>query len=285
MPIRVALSLAAWAGYTAAFDPVALLDRGTPVAKTKTAWTAADYDRAADNYVRRLPLEHFMEALPQSTQREITVESLALLRARRPEVQVFNELLIQYFFKGRLRRVVPDNMVRLSREPVHTDKSFNVELEKDQPFFVLEYVSPASHRKDYHESFRKYEGELRVPYCLIFYPEAQDLQLHHLEGEHYQRVPANADGRYAIGELDLEVGLLDGWVRFWHRGELLPLPADLEKELLREKERADRERQRADREKERADRAQEEVERLRALLEQAQTGERKPRRPPRPKSE
>ena len=67
---------------------------------------------------------------------------------------MFNELLIQYFFNGRLRRVVSDNMVRLSREQPVTDKSFNVELEKDQPFLVLEYVWPASHRKDYHESFR-----------------------------------------------------------------------------------------------------------------------------------
>jgi Uma2 family endonuclease len=261
------------------------------VGKTKaTAWTAAEYDRAAEDYLRRLPLEHFMEALPQSTQREITVESLALLRAHRPEVQVFNELLIQYFFNGRLRRVVSDNMVRLSREKLLTDKSFNVELEKDQPFLALEYVSPASHRKDYHDSFRKYERELRVPYCLLFYPEAQDLQLHHLEGKRYRRVPANAHGRYAIGELDLEVGLLGGWVRFWHRGELLPLPAELEKEILRERdranrerERADREKERADREKERADQAQAEVERLRSLLAQAEAGERKPRRPPKPK--
>jgi hypothetical protein len=115
-----------------------------------------------------------------------------------------------------------------------------------------------------------------MPYCLLFYPEKQDLQLHHLEGARYQRVPANAHGRYAIGELDLEVGLLDGWVRFWHRGELLPLPADREKALLQEKERADRER-------ERADRALAEGERLRALLEQAQPGEGKRRRPHKPK--
>jgi Uma2 family endonuclease len=247
------------------------------VANPKTkAWTAAEYDKAADYYVRRLPLEHFMEALPQSTQRRITLESLDLLRARRPELQVFNELLIQYFFKGRLHRVVPDNMVRLSREQPRTEKSFNVELETDQPFLVLEYVSPASHRKDYHDNLQKYERELRVPYSLIFYPEAQDLQVHHLEGGRYRRLSANAQGRYAIPELDLEVGLLDGWVRFWHRGELLPLPADLEKEFLREKERADRE-------KERADQAEAEVERLRALLEQAQAGERKSRRPHRPK--
>jgi Uma2 family endonuclease len=255
------------------------------VAKTKTpAWTAAEYDRAAEDYVRTLPLEHFMEALPQSTQRRITLGSLDLLRARRPEVQIFNELLIQYFFTGRLRRVVPDNMVRLSGEKLGTNMSFNVELETDQPFLVLEYVSPASHRKDYHDHFRKYERELRVPYCLLFYTDIQDLQIYHLKGTRYGRVTANAHGRYAIPELDLEVGLLDGWVRFWYRGELLPLLTDLEKERLKAKDRADREQQRADREKERADQAQAEAARLRALLEQAQRSEKKPRRSPKPKS-
>lgn len=234
-----------------------------------TAWTAADYDRAAEDYVRTLPLEHFMEAIPQSTQRRITVESLDLLHSRRSEVQVFNELLIQYFHKGRLRRVVSDNMVRLSREPVRTGTSFNVELEEDQPFLVLEYVSPASHRKDYHDSFRKYERELCVPYCLMFYPEKQDLRLYHLEDARYQSVQANAQGRYAIPELDLEVGLLDGWVRFWHRGELLPLPADLEKDVLRE-------RQRAEQAEERANLAEAELARLRALLEQTSKEQKKP---------
>jgi hypothetical protein len=53
-------------------------------------WTVADYERAAHRYLRRLPLEHFMEGLPQSTQREVTLESLALLRARCPDVRSRN---------------------------------------------------------------------------------------------------------------------------------------------------------------------------------------------------
>ena len=48
--------------------------------------TAADYERMAQEYLRRLPLEHFMEGTPQATQREITVESFALLKNRRKDV-------------------------------------------------------------------------------------------------------------------------------------------------------------------------------------------------------
>jgi hypothetical protein len=43
-------------------------------------------------------------------------------------------------------------------------------------------------------------------------------------------VAPNEDGRLALPELEIEVGLLDGWVRFWHRGEVLRLPGELLKE-------------------------------------------------------
>ena len=58
------------------------------------------YADAAQEYLRGLTLEHHMEATAQGRQREITLESLALVKARRPEVQVFNELLVQYPRRG-----------------------------------------------------------------------------------------------------------------------------------------------------------------------------------------
>jgi Uma2 family endonuclease len=236
----------------------------------RNGWSAADYERAARKYERKLPPLHFMEALAQSTQREITLESFAVLKVRSPSVQVFNELLVQYFFRGKLRQVVPDNMVRLHDQPPQAENHFNVELEPVQPLLVLEYVSAATMRKDYKESFAKYERELKVPYCLMYYPERQDLLVWRHIGEDYERLPASAEGRHAIAELELEIGMLEGWVRFWHRGELLPLPADMVKQL-------DQERQRVDQERQQRLAAEAEVARLTALLAQA-TGSRRPRK-------
>src|SRR5436305_1406804 len=126
--------------------------------KTKAnRWTVADYERSAQAYCRQLPLEHFMEGIPQSTQRKVTLASLTLLQQRFPDLQLYSELLLQYFFKGRLRRVVPDNMLRRSRRPLVSSASYNLELDGDLPLLVLEYISPSSHRKDYQDSFRKYE--------------------------------------------------------------------------------------------------------------------------------
>jgi Uma2 family endonuclease len=191
------------------------------------------YEREAQAYLGSLPPEHFMEATPQATQRKITLESLDLVQARRADVHVFNELLVQYPRRGRrkLGQVVPDNMVVLTTEPIRAESSYNVPLEPARPFWMLEYVSKGTRRKDYEDNFVKYERELKVPYYLVFYPEAGELTLYRHNKRKYVTVKPNEHGRYAIAELELEVGLLDGWVRFWHLGELLPLPADLQRDL------------------------------------------------------
>jgi hypothetical protein len=84
------------------------------------------YEKAAREYLRRLPLEHFMASKPQATQREITLESLALVKAQRPDVQVFNELLVQYPLPRRKRpgQVVPDNMVVIHPQPIEAEGSY-----------------------------------------------------------------------------------------------------------------------------------------------------------------
>src|SRR5215470_17876614 len=126
------------------------------------------YEAAAQEYLRNLPPEHFMEAIGQSTQREITLESLALVKARRPDFHVFNELLVQYERPGQRKpgQVCPDNMVVLSKKPIRASTSYNVPVEAARPFWMLEYVSRNNKRKDYEDNFDKYEKELRVPYYL-----------------------------------------------------------------------------------------------------------------------
>lgn len=218
------------------------------------------YEKAAREYLRRLPQEHFMEATPQATQREITLESLALVKAQRPEVQVFNELLVQYPLPRRKRpgQVVPDNMVVVHSEPIEVEGSYNLPLQPARPFCMLEYVSKTSERKDYTDSMNKYEHDLKVPYYLMFVPESQEMTLYHHNGEKYVSVKPNESGRCEMPELELEVGLHGGWMRYWFRGELLPLPAELQAELQKEREARLA--------------AEAEVARLRAELEQLRSG-------------
>jgi len=229
------------------------------------ALIAVTYEEYAREYLRSLPLEHFMEATAQARQREITLESLALVKARRPDVHVFNELLVQYPRPGRRRpgQVVPDNMVVMSEQPLEASSSYNLPLEPVGPFWVLEYVSKNNKRKDYEDNFDKYEQELKVPYFLLFYPETKDLTLYRHTGEKYASVMPNEHGRYPIPELELEIALLDGWVRYWHRGELLPLPADLQRDLEQARRRADEATARAEDLQRRLDAAERELADLR----------------------
>jgi Uma2 family endonuclease len=261
-------------------------------------WTLADYDRAAAVYLAQLPLEHFMEGVAQAKQREIAVSSLALLRPHRPDLHLFNELLIQYFHKGRLRQLVPDNMAVISEQPCEAVNSFNLEREPAGPFLVMEWVSdsPKGRRKDYKDNRRKFEKELKVPYFVTYDPARQDLRVLRHNGTSYEPVEPNEQGRYPIPELELEIGLLDGWVRFWFRGELLPLPAELQGEVealqgqleewrgqaeqervradqqqelaAQEKQRADQERQVAEQEKQRAEQEKQRADQERQVAEQ-----------------
>ncbi len=228
------------------------------------------YAEYAREYLRNLGMENHMEATGQATQRKITLESLDLIHARRPDVQIFNELLVQYPRPGQKKpgQVVPDNMVVIYDKPIEADGSFNVPTQDAEPFWMLEYVSKSNKRKDYDDNYDKYEKELKVPYYLTFYPDEQELTLYHLKGKRYVSVKPNAEGRYAIPELDLELALLDRWVRYWYRGKLLPLPAELQEELDVARLQAKEERQRADNAEQRADNAEQRAEALERELEE-----------------
>jgi Uma2 family endonuclease len=219
------------------------------------ALIAVAYEEAAQAYLRSLPPEHFMEATTQATQRKITLESFDLLHARRADVHVFNELLVQYPVPQQRKpgQVVPDNMVVICDKPIKAMTSYNLPLESVGPFWVLEYVSRSNKRRDYDDNFDKYEQQLKVPYYLIFHPEDQELTLYHHTGKKYVSVKPNKHGRYPVAPLDLEVSLVDGWVRFWFEGKLLPLPADLQRDLDTSERRANDEARRANEETRRAD--------------------------------
>ena len=176
-----------------------------------------------------------MESTPHATQREITLESLDLVRCSVPDVHVFNELLVQYPLPRRQDggQVVPGQHGGDSRR--RTDRSERklrcAACSRCGPFWMLEYVSRAASRKDYHDNMRRYDHELKVPYYLLFDPEDGTLTLYrHVRGR-YVAVKPNASGGFEVPELEIEVGLLDGWVRYWYQGKLLPLPAELLGEL------------------------------------------------------
>ena len=101
-----------------------------------------------------------------------------------------------------------------------------------------------------------------MPYYMLFYPDSLDLSLFRLKEGRYAAVLANEQGRHPIPELEMEVALLDDWVRYWFRGKLLPLPADLLRDLTESNRRlqdADQRAEEAGRQAAEADRRAEEA--------------------------
>lgn len=201
-------------------------------ATPETQWSREDYDRAAQAYLASLPPEHFREATTQSAQRAIIMASLALLKRRRGGLGYFGELLVQYWHRGRVRQVVPDNMLVLGEPGDAKRTNWPVALESCPILWVLEYVSKSNMRKDYEDSFAKYERELKVPYYLLFYPDNDELSLYRRGARKYASVKPNERGRYAVDELEVELGSVGGWVRYWFRGEMLPIPVEAEEQAI-----------------------------------------------------
>jgi Uma2 family endonuclease len=224
-----------------------------PSAFQNTALYFADAAEEYLNFLKKEHPEHFMESVAQATQRKITVASLDLVAAERSDVYVYSELLIQWRdAKNELRRVVPDNMVVVADKRPKVSGNFAIPIQPARPFVVFEYVSKTTSRKDYQQSYDKYEIELKVPYYFLFYPDAQEVTLfkYNRRKGKYASVHPDDAGHYAIPELDLTIALHDGWARYWWRGRLMPIPTELQAELHQvQKENAALRRENADKAK------------------------------------
>src|SRR5689334_3737484 len=108
------------------------------------------FEASAQEYLRYLREErpeHFMESTSQAQQRKVFVASFDLVMAANPHVHAYSELLVQWRRgngRGVIRKVVPDNMVVVSKERPDPEGSYDLPLQPAPPFWVLEYVSKYS---------------------------------------------------------------------------------------------------------------------------------------------
>jgi hypothetical protein len=160
----------------------------------------------------------------RAQQRDITRWTFEVIRGVRPDVQPFTNLLIQFPQPGEDEpgQLATDNSVFVHSAQLNVGVSFDAPMQPVGPFIVMEYTE--------RSRAERYEKELKVPYYLLFYPDADEFTLFKLKDGKYTAAVPNANGRCPIPELELEVGLLGKWMRYWFRGDMLPLPGDLLKE-------------------------------------------------------
>jgi Putative restriction endonuclease len=172
----------------------------------------------------------------QAKQRDITRWSFEIIRGVRPDVQPFTKLLIQFPDRdGVPDWIAPESTVFLHSTPLKIGNSFDVPFQPVGPFFVLEYLTEANQRS-IQENYEWCERELKIPYYLRFDFETNAITLLNLKDGRYSALPPDANGRFALPELGLEVAILETWVRYWFRGELIPLPGELLNELAKLRE-------------------------------------------------
>jgi chromosome segregation ATPase len=76
--------------------------------------------------------------------------------------------------------------------------------------------------------------------------------------------------------VEIEIALLGRWVRFWHRGELLPLPADLQRSLEEARRQLGEARQQVSNLQRRLEQEEQRRRDLEAMLARLQSGQQGP---------
>ncbi len=146
-------------------------------------------------------------------------------------------------------------------------KSYTPNLEGDIPLMVMEFLSETdageySIRPTYpYGKMWYYERILQVPLYIIFDPSSGMLEVRKLEQGRYEVKAPDSQGRYAVPNLNLSLGVWFGkrleiqthWLRWWDVGGNLLLWAG----------------ERIEQEKQKAAKAEQEVDRLKELLKQA----------------
>ena len=179
-------------------------------------------------------------------------------------------------------------------------RSYVLWREAVKPLIVIEFVSgdgsPERDTTPYTGKFWVYEQAISASYYVIFEGKKASMEMFHLVDGRYHAVAANAQGRFCIEPLGVELGIWEGtyremtlpWLRVWdtRTGEMLPLSderADVAESLLvdtremlsEETERAEMERKRAETESKRAEteskRAETESQRAETESQRAET--------------
>jgi Uma2 family endonuclease len=160
--------------------------------------------------------------------------------------------------------------------PGNFRRSYVMWQEIISPLIALEFVSgDGAAEKDatpFKGKFWVYEQAVKIPFYGIYDVSKPSLELYELVSGRYHPMVLNAQGRYSIPMMNVEIGLWHGtyqtveldWVRWWDSaGNLLPTGHE---RAAQESQRADQESQRADQESQRAESARAEADRLATKL-------------------
>jgi len=173
--------------------------------------------------------------------------------------------------------------IRVDRKEV--SRSYTPNLQGDLPVIVLEFLSETeggeySTTSTYPPGkYFYYEQILQVPNYGIFDPKTGELELRRLGNQQrYALVSPNSEGRFWIPEMDLYLGVWQGyretletyWLRWWDKQGNLLLWSTEKREQA--EQRAEAERQRAEAERQRADAGEQRAE---AERQRADAGEQR----------
>jgi Uma2 family endonuclease len=195
-------------------------------------------------------------------------EALDLAGLLTPTILVAIDMALCANIEGKTVVKAPDwfyvpNLSPTSGEEIR--RSYTPHAEGEIPTVVMEFLSENecgeySVQSSYpYGKFWFYERIVQVPYYVIFHPVRAVLEVRYLQGDRYELLCPDSQGRYFIPPLNLSLGIWQGkrqeisayWLRWWNSDGNLLLWAS--ERIAQERQRAEQEQQTAERERQRAE--------------------------------
>ena len=169
-----------------------------------------------------------------------------------------------YYQRGTRQLVAPDAFFVRGVPYDRNRRSWRLWKSKVRPQVVFEIVSEGHEKKDVDVNRFLFE-KLGFPEYYWFNPATQVLMALELDPatEKYRERKPSANGRHRCEILGLEVGLQNGLIALYHKGQYVPPPLELIERVSRERDEAARERDEAARERDEAARERDEATRER----------------------
>jgi hypothetical protein len=131
-------------------------------------------------------------------------------------------------------------------------RSYNLWHEQVPPLVVLDFARGSAPTEPEHttatDTFRLHEQQVQARYYGVYYMEDASLDIYRLDEDAYRPLPPNAQGRYPMDEIGLELGHWQGyyhnmkfsWLRWWEVGGDMQLTDDeqaaLERQLVEQEQ-------------------------------------------------
>ena len=190
--------------------------------------------------------------------RDLIIFMIDWLQQAFPKAYVSGNICLYYEEGNPKKMISPDTLLCRSQAP-QRKRVYKAWEDNAQLDLVFEFSSWSTKREDHNKKKQIYQDILKVPYYVIYDPQAIYLNVFELQEEGYRQLEAETTGRCRLEKLGLQIGVGPNATLALYQGE---------NRLLTASERVEQEAERADQAESKNREMQEQLKALQEKLSQ-----------------